>query len=185
MAHIAALTKSLDALLALSGNSVFDITEQQVQDTRHLPLAESREVRYLCNGCGRVDESHKPDSFLRCSCCKAVFYCSKNCQLNDWREVGVVTSPYSHKQCCPAFIKDKKESEEDPNGAQVRTCVFPWADQHHASGAFLLNEFLCRRGLYGKKGFWARPETMETQINGDDRKGWCHGQILLESVFLP
>jgi hypothetical protein len=60
--------------------------------------------------------------------------------------------------------------------------VFPWANCHHKSGAFFINEFLERRGLFGRDvGFWAQsPILGSPHMSGDDRTGWCHGQMLLE-----
>ncbi len=46
------------------------------------------------DGCGKFHEWFKcgdPIPFKRCAQCKSVYYCSKECQLADWR---------LHKLCC-------------------------------------------------------------------------------------
>lgn len=169
--------------MVAEGVSAFDLKRNLVKQTRHLPLELSRPVRYMCAACNTADESHQTIKLLRCKNCKAVCYCNKVCQLKDWKQGGDVSAPYKHKQCCRDYANDMKEFQEDPNGVLVRTDVFPWAN-HHTSGAFFTSEFLVRRGLYGKKGFWAVPDTLRTHSSGDDPQGWCHGEILLQK-YLP
>jgi hypothetical protein len=130
---------------------------------------------------GKAEECDKPESMRRCVRCKAIYYCSKECQIKDWTKGGFTsTAPFTHKVICPLYRQDNELFyEKDPNGAKVRE-IFPWALEHHESGAFFRQEMLCRRGLYGKVGFWAQPETFSPHLNGDDAKGWCNGQLLLE-----
>ena len=52
------------------------------------------EMSYKCQYC-------KKDGTLRCSKCKRVFYCSKECQLRDWP---------IHKSVCGKFLKDYTDS---------------------------------------------------------------------------
>jgi len=159
--------------MASAGIIVPDGMRKQVAATRHLPLMEdSREARYMCHGCGRDEECDGPPSFLKCDRCKAVHYCNKSCQKQDWTKGGVGTSS-SAVQNSPRI--ERLEFQESPHGKVVRTQVFPWANFHHKSGAFFINDFLERRGLFGQEGFWARTVGL-----GDDRNGWCHGQMLLK-----
>jgi len=55
-------------------------------------------VSHICLNC-------KKEGNLRCNRCKAAFYCSKECQVQDWK---------SHKAICNASKKDSdsKESQE-------------------------------------------------------------------------
>jgi len=48
----------------------------------------------VCNYCGVSDDT----TFPRCSVCKKVFYCSKDCQTKDWR---------AHREYCKAMSKSK------------------------------------------------------------------------------
>ncbi|KZV94758.1 hypothetical protein EXIGLDRAFT_834735 [Exidia glandulosa HHB12029] len=49
---------------------------------RHLPLTLARRA---CFGCGKqVHENLNGKAFSKCGRCKAVQYCSKECQRNDW-----------------------------------------------------------------------------------------------------
>lgn len=143
---------------------------------------QRRASTFVCNGCGKATAA--PKSFVRCSCCKAAYYCGKACQKMDWIHDGVATRSQSHRQCCAEFAKDKHEFMTSPNGMMVRTHVFPWADDHRtASDVFPLQDFLERRGLIEQSlmGFWARPDCVSPQhLEGDDPYGWCHGQILLQ-----
>lgn len=180
MTQQAPMFQMLDAMMASKGISMLDITRKQVAETLHLPLEDSREARYMCSGCGKTEECHGPPSFLKCTKCKAVHYCNRKCQKQDWLTGGIGTKPITHKQCCPDLAKDRSEFQESPNGMVVRTQVFPWANCHHESGAFFINEFLERRGLFGQEGFWARTTSLGSPyMSGDDPSGWCHGQMLL------
>jgi hypothetical protein len=94
--------------------------------------------------------------------------------MMDFKVDGVATRNMSHRECCKDFVKDLDEFNQDPNGLVVRARVFPWAKHHH-TGAFFLKEFLARRGIFGKVGFWAPAARLIT----DDANGWCHGMMLL------
>jgi len=168
----------------------FDIPKKHSRQTHVAPtsyaLQSDLDVKYVCNGCGKSRVCDKaPASFVRCSCCKAVYYCGKACQAMDWKHSGIATRNMSHQLCCPEFCNDKEEFLENPNGATVRRQVFPWADQHHSNDVFSLGKLLERRGLNGNHlGFWARPDPSSSKLLHEyDKNGWCHGQMLLEESF--
>ena len=48
-----------------------------------------------CSGCHISEKSNK---ILRCSLCKSTYYCSKDCQINNWDE---------HKKLCKTTAKKK------------------------------------------------------------------------------
>jgi hypothetical protein len=95
--------------------------------------------------------------------------------MMDFMVDGVATRNMSHRDCCEDFVKDLEEFNQDPNGLIVQTRVFPWAKHHHTTGAFFLKEFLARRGIVRKMGFWASAP----HLMADDSNGWCHGMMLL------
>ncbi len=46
---------------------------------------ESLDPTKLCNNCGK-NEVEKQTKFKRCGQCKKVYYCSKDCQVTDWKK---------------------------------------------------------------------------------------------------
>ena len=58
------------------------------------------------DGCG-AREAH-PEHFKRCAACRAVVYCSKECQAADWP---------AHKKACKAARKAKTEDKAGPSCA--------------------------------------------------------------------
>ena len=49
-----------------------------------------KETAGLCFHCGKKEE---PKESQRCARCRVVYYCSKKCQVEDWKRGG-------HKQAC-------------------------------------------------------------------------------------
>jgi hypothetical protein len=183
----------------------FELVEKEAmsKSKQHLPLARVRDspgtavglfCNYVCNGCAMLGADF-PTQFRKCVRCKTVFYCSKECQVRDWKGQGLssaATRPYprSHKDMCAELAEAKREFDEDEvNGESLRkkgSGLFgSWADQHHESGAFFRHEFLARRGVLGqsKVGFWA----MSNQTNPysifevkDSISGFINGEMLLK-----
>ncbi|EPY18619.1 MYND zinc finger (ZnF) domain-like protein [Strigomonas culicis] len=60
----------------------------------HLTPLVARGSSHVCAQCRRTDAA-VPAALLRCSSCKAVFYCSAACQQQHWRE--------AHKVVCLAY----------------------------------------------------------------------------------
>jgi hypothetical protein len=124
---------------------------------------------------------------MRCSRCKAVFYCSKKCQKDDWigEHTGQTpTRPRKHKDICIELSEAKEEFETNPDaGEAIRKNVFgSWANQHDEKGSFQLHFFLARKKLLGQSevGFWAIPDTASPWSSGKDCKGFLNGRMLLE-----
>ncbi|KZV98146.1 hypothetical protein EXIGLDRAFT_328574 [Exidia glandulosa HHB12029] len=63
-------------------------------------IAQRRFMSQDCYGpmCGKSVQTGTP--FQRCARCKFVQYCSKECQLDDWRDAKV-----PHKRLCPLLQK--------------------------------------------------------------------------------
>ncbi|KAG2152952.1 hypothetical protein DEU56DRAFT_958244 [Suillus clintonianus] len=83
---------AISPLFALSymekvGNPEDDVTTTKAPPTPSLGAA----VSHVCAACGK--EEGASGSLLICSRCKAVRYCSKGCQREDWNR---------HKTCCVA-----------------------------------------------------------------------------------
>jgi len=51
-----------------------------------------RTILHPCSKCNRIEEAI--DVFKKCQRCKAVYYCSKDCQKSDWKK---------HKKKCAAY----------------------------------------------------------------------------------
>jgi len=73
------------------------LAEVVIADIRPGNLAQGE-----CHNCGEITD--KP---LRCSACKAVFYCGKNCQLNAWKN--------GHKKECKQLKSERREKESTAN----------------------------------------------------------------------
>ena len=58
--------------------------------------------------CGNENEECKKMGIFRCSRCKNVFYCSKQCQKKDWKV---------HKDSC----REKLKTNEDPTSTEKFT----------------------------------------------------------------
>ena len=171
----------------------FDKVIKECEEKRHLPLARTRDqpgepwVNLVCNGCGKIADS--PQEFKQCTQCKAVKYCSRDCQIRDWKGQGDgVTKPRSHKDMCAELALCKQEFRDNAEcGEAIRKKIFSsWADQHHEHGSFFHAEFLARRGVLGQLevGFWAQPATTNPYMaSGKDTKGFENGDMLLKEKF--
>ena len=65
-----------------------------------------------CCGCGKVDPFFSSSNFMWCTRCKAVFYCSKECQKLDWtwKQVGnAPTKPRKDKDVCKELCEAKEK----------------------------------------------------------------------------
>lgn len=145
---------------------------------------------FICLGCSKSAMTSKVP-FMACSRCKAVKYCSKECQVKDWKGMGNgPTSPRKHKDVCNDLRCDIIEFDSHPTASPVllRKNVFAaWADQHHPiEKTFHLNEFLARKQLLGGAGvgYWALPDVLTPyHESGSDSSGFQNGQMLLEAEF--
>lgn len=176
--------------------SMFDMVRKLVQSKpADLPLYRIRDGpsrpfnQFVCLGCGRK-QSQVDTAFSSCAQCHAVKYCSKECQVKDWKGQGQgPTKPRKHKDLCSELKHAILEFESHPTaGQRLRTQVFSsWANQHHPDAkSFHLHEFLERRQLLGgaSKGFWAVPDVKTPyHTSGKDRHGFQNGQMLLQSAF--
>lgn len=177
--------------------SMFDIIQSRVSAKPDVPLYEIRDgpskrfSSLVCMGCGKRDNQlNKSQTFLTCSQCKAVNYCSKECQIKDWKGIGSgPLKPRKHKDICKDLEEDIREFHHHKTaGKSLRTTLFhDWADQHHPTeGTFHIHEFLCRHHLLGGEqgGFWSVPDVLTPyHTKGSDGSGFQNGRMLLKDKF--
>ena len=181
--------------------SMFEIVNSLVKAKPGVPLHKIRDqpgkpfCNHVCLGCGKKANNTSNNTpsplFMTCARCKAVKYCSKDCQLNDWKGKGLgPTKPRKHKDLCHELQEAIQEFQSHPTAGptRIRQDLFgPWANQHHPEdGSFHLHEFLARRGVLGgaEVGFWAIPDVLTPyHTAGKDRRGFQNGQMLLEECF--
>jgi hypothetical protein len=175
--------------------SMFDIVKQNVASKSDVPLSRIRDQpgqqpysNLVCLGCNRKQSVMQDTVFSTCSKCHAVKYCSRDCQLKDWKGKGEgPTKPRKHKDICQDLKTAIEEFQNHPtaSGVMLRTQIFPdWADQCNTNGSFHLHEFLARKRLLGNhtKGFWAIPNVLTPyHTAGKDCDGYQNGQMLLQS----
>lgn len=180
-----------------SNISMFDIVQRRVKSKPDSPLYQIRDEEntpfssLICVGCGKKANSLKNEpAFMTCSQCKAVKYCSRECQVRDWKGLGSgPLKPRKHKDICVNLKQDMEEFQFHPTaGLSLRKDLFNhWADQHHPEEeTFHMHEFLCRRGLLGGEdvGFWGTPDVMTPYHSvGADARGFQNGQMLLKENF--
>jgi hypothetical protein len=61
-----------------------------------LPNVPDPKIKYFCTQCGKPDKIEGRNLF-KCSACKQVYYCSKECQRADWK---------NHKESCKTLQLD-------------------------------------------------------------------------------
>jgi hypothetical protein len=151
----------------------------------------------ICGGC--LKEAPNVTAFRACSQCGAARYCSRECQVLDWKGKG--KAPYSfntsHKERCPIFKAARDEyNNSQVAGASLRK-YFKWtAELHHPVVESCFDyEFYVRMGLHKRidTSFWARPspfvggtfEHSTDQIDPNHVKsvGFLSGSMLLRSEF--
>jgi hypothetical protein len=190
--------KMLSEELTTSGSSInmFDLVKLRVDSKPNVPLRKIRDDddgpfdNFVCMGCGKgIGSLPHIKTFSQCSRCKAVKYCSRQCQTQDWIGNGNGPSkPRKHKDLCPELIEANAEyTNHATAGPFLRTELFgSWANQHNDDGTFFLHEFLGRKNLLGgsKVGFWAKPNVMTPyHKSGKDITGFQNGQMLLGASF--
>jgi hypothetical protein len=180
-----------------SAINMFDMVKLMVDAKPNVPLGKIRDDdhgppfdNFVCMGCGKgIDSLPHIKTFSQCSRCKAVKYCSRQCQSQDWIGNGNGPSkPRKHKDLCPELIEANVEyTNHATAGPFLRTELFSsWANQHHENGSFFLHEFLSRKDLLGgsEVGFWAKPNVMSPyHSSGKDVTGFQNGQMLLGASF--
>lgn len=63
---------------------------------------------HICNNCGKAGE----EVSSKCSRCKSVFYCGRDCQLEDWRA--------SHKRLCKQLNVGEAQQASHPDHSRIQ-----------------------------------------------------------------
>ena len=79
-----------------------DVEEAEEETSRSSSSSVDIDPMSFCALCGAVPKNQK---LMRCSGCKSVKYCSKSCQLLDWKMVAVADSP--HRLFCKEIKRQK------------------------------------------------------------------------------
>ncbi|KAJ7854311.1 hypothetical protein B0H14DRAFT_3865559 [Mycena olivaceomarginata] len=151
---------------------------------------EMVEMLSQCHKCN----AHGPDVQLsRCSLCKAVEYCSKKCQSDEWKGVGLdlkIVGNNPHKRKCAWF---KRAMEQLPEIAAIQQ-LFPWSANVKGPREMIQipNQIELLLGLKGEgvtNGYWREPG-IDNAIHDSDYPlrtlspaYICHGSMFLEPVL--
>lgn len=117
-----ATTKAIENPLANLPNTVNWIKEIE------LGYKEASPRRTVCFSCGSQGDSDTPAILSKCSKCGVAAYCSRDCQLKDWKDGR-------HKMACPSYarVAQTELSEETKKAirnelfARIRFYVCPYA----------------------------------------------------------
>ncbi|KAL5003901.1 hypothetical protein ScPMuIL_017357 [Solemya velum] len=128
-----------------------DLSELGIQFLYHGgPRKETEEAHIRMRECIFCKFRGSQELFKRCSSCRAVLYCSKQCQKQDWVQTADMKQ-HSHKMWCAkmkTYMKKELRLKEFPFSLTEET-TSPDFDKWH------LRKFLERHGVY-KQGFWRR-----------------------------
>lgn len=99
---------------------------------------EQEEGGAICFGCGKEG---KEENFPKCSKCEVASYCSRECQISNWKSGG---DKVGHKHTCAAYkrvgddmmiiFSDDKDVARQDVLSKIRFYAFPYA-VHKASTA--------------------------------------------------
>jgi len=86
--------------------------ERMAQGNQILSQIDRWHEKFLCFNCKKKDLKAK-----LCSKCKVARYCSKTCQIDDWKK--------GHKKTCKLLVKQQKECKkmEDPSEGEVQEAL--------------------------------------------------------------
>jgi len=104
MNNVAILTGILNTVVELDSSSLKMRSQQPEEDRMDMILEYSKSIMKMkkqenkmlsrCANCYVTDTDHKAEegkALLKCTSCKQIAYCSRDCQMKDWKE---------HKKVC-------------------------------------------------------------------------------------
>jgi len=81
-----------------------------------LPKRHDPKAAYACFKCGKTASEIDKPTLKKCDNCKIASYCSRECQLSDWRE---------HKLFCKIFPNISYESAKEQESSETFNCSIP------------------------------------------------------------
>ena len=112
-----AAKKNSDAPGASHSDAPLEIKSDQgaALDIRHTTAVNANNPpEYECSACGRISKSH-----LRCSGCRLVYYCNRNCQKDGWKH-HKSNCKNLHKQATPSSQVDARFTTSVPKTANPK-----------------------------------------------------------------
>ncbi|KAJ6558213.1 hypothetical protein B0H19DRAFT_1376691 [Mycena capillaripes] len=140
--------------------------------------------------CHKCEKESPPHKLQRCSLCKAVEYCSKKCQTDDWKGFGQqkIIGNNPHRRKCPWY---KRAMEQWPQVTAIQK-LFPWSASVKLNKPWIPNQielFLGLKGDGAANGYWREP-AWDLGIHDSDApermsgKAYiCHGSMFLQPVL--
>ncbi|GFH47907.1 hypothetical protein CTEN210_04383 [Chaetoceros tenuissimus] len=83
--------------------SIFINMRKHPSDTFFIPEAGNEDKKHLCLACGKREQGDG-SKLMKCGRCKSVSYCSRMCQMKDWK---------AHKSYCKIAATKPEEHEND------------------------------------------------------------------------
>ncbi|THG94642.1 hypothetical protein EW026_g6866 [Hermanssonia centrifuga] len=124
------------------------LNSTQVRDVMKQHNTQRKAYDHACWKCSKSERMFEPGQKLQaCSKCRAinrlVFYCSRQCQLDDWKN-GV---PVPHKQICGKLMNEDSTVDSVLNSDEVEVSWLPKADASYKRSPALLHQIsLLRQG---------------------------------------
>lgn len=88
--------------IVVSVKAMISINANMISDTSYTNATSKKVVP--CNNCGKQLEKVNAK---QCAACNVVSYCSKECQVSDWRN--------GHKKQCQSFVRNKQATLVSPS----------------------------------------------------------------------
>lgn len=73
---------------------------------------EESEIARQCPTCGSNERVGDASRYSRCSSCKKVYYCSSECQLEDWKAHKVICKQLKAGKLAEVENNARKENEK-------------------------------------------------------------------------
>jgi len=157
-------TKALENPLVNLPNVVEWIKEIELR------YKESSERSVVCFSCGTRPSSENSKKLSKCSKCDVAAYCSRDCQLQDWKTGR-------HKMACPSYARVAKSPMCDETKTAIRNELFQRIRFYVCPYAVFRTAELGRGFLF-----------LQTDISLQDMSSYipkdCTGHTITRSVLL-
>jgi hypothetical protein len=108
----------LDAVIAGKDGPINETVKSSLARLQSLALLSNSDwanVVKECNNCEKTETQMDGASLMKCKRCKLTYYCSKECQVADWKR---------HKQTCEEEGSEGKASRSNFKISQATACAF-------------------------------------------------------------